>query len=302
MSKSTSPDVMLKYHGIEYPTSDNPGHFHFAISRFCGHLDHSYLWRFRDDPEPPPWPENCLDRRFSQSVVKLNDTFHKLLRVAGLVERARKDVGDYKTARKLSEYSKHLSALRDIPIYLDSILLYLRILGDCLATITPYFYGSRYKNTLSRRFSLHRKYFMEKRTFFDPTYTKILSQNTEWFEILAGQGRGKGLRDKIIHNRGTFQLSYTTDGLSQDTEITAGLVGDYGWICDNALPEIKLAVRGLFVFLDKYVEHFNRKVEEQTGTQPIDLTVAHQTEGFRFNQALDSFWLFPKIDSLSSQD
>ena len=215
-----------------------------------------------------------------------------------MVEATRQDIGEYKDSRKIAEFSRHMSGLRDMPIYLDSILFYLRILPDCVATITPYLYGNEGKkaNIAHWSFRKHRKWFVLTCPTFDPAYTEVLSDHTGWFDLLAGKKRGEGLRDKIVHHHGTFRMSYTVDDQSQDTEVTAGLINEYGWISDNIFPELKRVVRGLFVFLDSYVEHFNYKVGEQTGSEPIDLTVPHLTEAFRFNEPLPAFWLFPEVD------
>jgi hypothetical protein len=61
-----------------------------------------------------------------------------------------------------------------------------------------------------------------------------MSNYTDWFDILAGKVDRQGLRDKIIHHRGLFQVSYTTD-----TEVDEfKLIGHVGGVSTPAPDEL----------------------------------------------------------------
>ena len=77
-----------------------------------------------------------FDRKFDQAAVKFQNTFWKFqratLRLAGCVPRFK----DNSAALERSQVGAEQIALADIPLYLDLILLYLRIQADCLANVT----------------------------------------------------------------------------------------------------------------------------------------------------------------------
>lgn len=284
------------FHGIQQAKENRDGHFHFAVRGFFLHIDHMYFGVRAADA--PPWAGSWLDRTFSQACGKLADTFGKLHLAAGLFGQAHRDIGEFKDAREHEKYSRHSQAIKTVPIYLDSILFYLRIFADCLANLTPRLYGRQGRNIAWRSFRDQRKWFTSKCPTFDPTYADILNQHTTWFETLSGGPPGEGLREEIVHYRGTMQLSYTVDTPAEETQVAAGLIGDYGWICDNVLPVLTQLVFELFVFLDHFVSHFNTVVGEQIGRTPLDLNNPHDTEYFRLTKplVLDSFWLYPSVE------
>jgi hypothetical protein len=285
-----------KYHGYEYPAPDWAGRFHFGILRFFQRIEHGYYFRVKGDEEPPAWPEKWFDRKFVQAVAKFSDTFHKLDLVAWLLEIERMKIFENKDQREIDKYSKHLHGLRAVPIYLDSLLFYLRILADNIADLTPYLYPVSSGRQIARRsFRDHRKWFI-KNDKFDPDYTRIVTNYTDWFDILAGKIEGQGLRDKIIHHRGTFQVSYTTDTEVDEFKLTAGIVGDSGWLVSDIFPELTMTTSKLFLFLDQFLSHFGAHLENKLGESIFDLNNPHHTELFRFNKPLLSFWLFSRVE------
>lgn len=297
--------MATSFHGIEQATPDHEGHFHFAVGNFFLTLHYMYFGVRAASKQPPPWPDKWLDATFCQACMKLADTFAKVDVVARLLGRAHHEVGEFKGAKQLEQYFRHLDALKTIPIYLDIILVYLRIFADCLANLTPNLYGQSGKVITKKyreSFHKHRNWFKSKRNTLDPTYANILDQHTNWFDILAGE-KGKGLRDIDIHFRGIFQLSYTVDTAPNQTEILAGLYGDKGWVDSDVLQTLKDLVADLFLFLDHYVTHFNEKVRQEIGCPPLDLGKPHSTEYIRLTKpiVLDSFWLYPNMERRKGQ-
>jgi len=284
-----------KYHGYEYPASDWAGRFHLGTLRFFQRIVHGYVFRVKGDEEPPAWPEKWFDRKFDQAVTKFSDTFHKLELVAWLVEIERMNIFENKDEREIDKYSKHLHGLKVVPIYFDSLLFYLRILADNIADLTPYLYPVSSGRQIARRsFRDQRKWFL-KNYMLDPDYTRIVTNHTDWFDALAGKVEGQGLRDKIIHHRGTFQVSYTTDTEVDEFKLTAGIVGDSGWLVSDVLPELVMTTSKLFLFLDHFLCHFSGYLENKLGKSIFDFNNSHHTELFRFNKPLLSFWLFPRV-------
>ena len=290
--------MCLRFHGIEHPAPNCQGRFHFAVWRFLSALEVHDFWPVKVDPSLPPWPDLKREPEFRGAVGKLKDTFDKLLRVAGMFERRRQEIEEHRDSPGVEESLIFGAALADIPIHLDSILFYLRVFADCLANATPYLYGREGASLPHRSFRKHRNGFAEKHTSCDAAYAGILQEETAWFDKLAGKGDGKGLRDKVVHHRAKFQLSWTVD--SEKADVRAGLVGDYGWVSDDVIPEVVDIVRGLFRFLDRYVEHFVDKVGQQIGEAPFALSRATAGEALRFNKPLPGFWLFPKARHPSS--
>jgi hypothetical protein len=284
-----------KYHGYEYPAPDCRGRFHFGTLRFFHTIEIEYCFPRGTEEKPSPnWSDRWFDRKFRQAVSKFTDTFHKIYLVAVLIEIERNNVFDNKDERDIEKYSKHLHGLRTIPVYLDSLLFYLRILADNIADLTPYLYPMpEGKQIANRSFRDHRKWFLKNN--FDPVYKDILDSHSQWFYVLAGKAEGEGLRDKIIHHRGKFQISYTTASEVNDFKLTAGIVGDSGWLIDDIFPRLVSVTSELFTFLDHFVSHFSDYVAKKVGQSLFDLSNPYHTELFRFDEPLRSFWLFPSV-------
>jgi hypothetical protein len=78
-----------------------------------------------------------------------------------------------------------LNANADLPLYFDSMLLYLRIQADAHAKLVPFFYQDRDAGKMcSDTFRDQFKWFTKKRSNFDPDYAFILCGNRKWFDRL----------------------------------------------------------------------------------------------------------------------
>jgi hypothetical protein len=79
----------------------------------------------------------------------------------------------------------------DMPIFLDSMLFYLRVQADSYSNLVRYFYPEK---GLPGGFNNQLQYF-EENPDFDVGYAAILRANRSWFDQL---GRG-GFRDIVAH-------------------------------------------------------------------------------------------------------
>jgi hypothetical protein len=250
-----------------------------------------------EDP-PPEWPDKWFDRKFMQSVTKLSDTFHKIELVAWLLEKERKNIFENKDQRELEKFSIYSHALRVVPIHLDSLLFYTRIIADSIADLTPYLYPKMEGQQIANRsFRDHKKWFLKHKDY-DQRYTHILTGYSQWFDLLAGKEAGEGFRDKIIHHRGTFQLSYTNPAIVDDFKLTAGIVGDSGWIIDDIFPKLVQIILDLFIYLDHFTDHFCQTIGNKLGANIFNLESPKHTELYRFNKPLESFWVYPKVNRI----
>jgi hypothetical protein len=197
----------VRYHGVQPFDYGEKCVLWFGMLRFLETLNQFYCLRlFPRDVEPPPWEEKWFDAKFRKAVTKLRDTFWKLNRAAAHfhtnVEAFRANYHE----KDLERFGKAQSALEDIPLYLDLLLLYIRVQADCIANVIPNLYGLKgQRNSIARdSFRDQMKWFLEKRPDFDPEYSAKLSSNVQWFSALAGDRRGQGLRDVMVHYRGTY--------------------------------------------------------------------------------------------------
>lgn len=286
------------YHGIEYNKTDNGGVFRLGILRMFNAIVINYRFPFSSVPKVPAWPNQWFDRKFDSGVKKFQDTFWKIDQVAGLVTECKDTITAHKDSRHIEEAAKVQRGIMLLPIYLDCILMYTHVLSECIANITPNLCGEKglKANIASSSFRKHRKWFTETCTSFDPEYTTILLNQTKWFDVLAGETHGDGLRTKVIHHRGLYQISYTADTPPNKTEVFASMVGDSGFICNNVLPLLQKIFCEFFIFLDSYAKHFNMVIHKQIGTLIIDLENKSHTNFYSFGTSkLKSSWLFPEI-------
>jgi hypothetical protein len=293
--------MAAKHHGIYRDESTNSGWFHFGFLR----LLHFLVGAFRMPKWPSGeksyvWTDKWLDRKFDQATNKFQDTFWKFDRAAGYFGDNVETIKRHHDSRDMETFAKHLSALSDTPLYLDMMLLYLRIQADCLANVIPNFYGQQAKSqSISRdSFRNHFKWFTQKRADFDPEYSTILLANHRWFELLAGESHGQGLRDIVVHQRGTYQLGWTMPDATNDFRFRASIVGDSGFVCDDLVPTLQEIVSGYYSFLDQIFLYFSNQIRITLQDNSI-LAGNTVTQYYRFEGlSPSSFWIYPEIQSL----
>lgn len=285
----------MSFHGIENDDGSMPSWFRFGILRLAHALSH---FKGTDGAVPPDWTKNWRTRRFHQATSKLQDSVWKFDRAAGHVNRCREaicrsvtqEAEDERRQRPIDDvYLAHLSALQDIPLFLDSMLFYLRIQADAYAVIVPFFYQT--PNEIAwRSFRDQITWFLRKSAEFDPTYTAILRENLGWFDELAGKNPS-GLRDVVVHRGGTYQLGWTVPSADDSFDLRASLVNSSGFVEEDLINALNRITTGWFRFLDLSWSHFSRRLNNLVGLHVDEL----QTRLFKCGgQELPSFWVYPK--------
>jgi hypothetical protein len=230
----------------------------------------------------------------------MQDAFWKMDRAAELLDRARREIVDFKPpSTTLEEIAKMQSAQRDIPLYLDNVLIYLRMLADCVADITSQFFPG--KNVPWSSFHKQAKWFTGAKADVDPGYSEILRRHTSWFYTLAGnpdQGKAHdGLRDAVVHRIVRMQLWYQPGASSDLNRVHAFLYGDTANEGQSLIPMIQKMVDECFQYLDRYVVHFNDRIQGEWGGQILDLSDERSTVLYESVLDIPSGWLYPVIDS-----
>jgi len=288
----------MKYHGIEYDDKDKAsGILRVGMLRFIEiiYVEFFFTPTFKPN-KSAKWPGKWIDGKFRGAADKIKDTFMKFDTISRYLYQSIELAMRYKDSRDLNQYSQFLKAMMDIPICIDSLLLYLRVQADCLANIIPNFYGEEGKRQSIARDSFRgqTKWFIKKRPEFDPTYTKILIENTEWFDLLAGRSRGQGLRDILIHYRGVYQLGWTSLSTGETISFNTSLKNESGYVENDLIPILVKMVAGYFEFLEKSYVHFRKLVLEKVEGGTFG-DIYKSSQFLKFTAGLGSAWIYPKI-------
>jgi hypothetical protein len=288
-------------HGIGPQRADGDGQFFFASAQFIRRIEELYSlpqMGFPKAEDIPSWRYHTFDRRFYFAAEKYWKTVFKIDRVAELIDNQRHNVRDFGPGDvPVADLAGHMSALNDLPIYLESLIVYLRSVADVLANLTPHFYGQLGKNLPRDRFRSQRKWFTETRETFDSGYAEILCQHTRWFDALAGTDGQVGLRDALIHYRGGIQIMYRPTKTEHPADVFASLMSDDNLLSNNLLALLKVVVADLFVFLDKFTVHFAMLANKSTDSSSFDPCTSRLALLFLYKGRLPSAWLYPSIEA-----
>jgi hypothetical protein len=282
----------MRVHGWVAGSPGIHGRFHFAVICLLKAIEHAQAFAGRNKyPKLKPWLSEEA-RQFLLASGKLQDSFWKLNRAAELLDVARNKLGHIQPPS--STHTQVLGvqeAYRDIPLFIDNILIYLKIFADCLANCTSQFYER--KDQVPRfSFRLQREWFIKKRASFDPRYAEILKNQTAWFTALAGGANEEGLRELVVHRMIGTQLFYRPGKVPDENQVQAFLYGNVGSSGGNLLPTIQKLVDDLCLFLDSYFDHYSKKLGVEMGGQ---LVSPSGTLLFEFEGHLPSAWLYPEI-------
>jgi len=286
------------FHGLQTSPTERRGRVLFAAGMFIRLLEGNYARPgLRTIKNAPTWPSHTFDDRFRFAAEKMWDTIWKVNRAAELMHQARRNVKDLRPPSVVSgELGCHMSALRDIPIHLDSLIIYLRLMADCIANLTPYLYGRKGKSLPRESFREQRKWLISKKPHFDPAYAGVLKSSTKWFDVLAGDPpQFIGLRDAIIHYRGGIQITYSPPDRSAPAKVMPMLYSDYKTLTLDLFKLLQKVMRDLCIFLDQYVEHFTAVASEQTNSLLLDLKNVEAITLFNYDGELPSAWLYPTV-------
>lgn len=289
---------MARLHGLTPTTNDGQRSFHFAVRNFFDAIKMAQAFPGTNKyPKLRPWSRHEIDL-FVTALGKLEDTFRKIARVAELYDIARcrivKIEGPTISAEDLGATQQ---ALRDIPLHLDCVLLYLRIFVDCLANLTSQLYPSGKVPHRSFRDQMKR-FTQTKQPRIDPGYAEILEKYSGWFKTLAGDSNMDGLRDLIVHHMVRTELMYqpgTTPAENRVHSFLYGVVKETAHTTESLEPQIQQMVANFFEFLDHYVLHFAARISNDLGTSLMDWDDHRSSLWFQIEGEYRSQWLFPRL-------
>lgn len=272
------------FHGL-LSTPSGSVEYRFGFSALLGFIWTSQLSVGKSTRRA--WPFRPIDRKFVHLQGAALNLAHKLERAAAMY------------AEKASLYAEAVltesEAQREeeLAILLDAIVVYLRILPDLLAGVTPYLYPRH--SPPSHSFRDHLKWFTNPSATVDPSYAEILDRHRKWFELLAGKNP-KGIRDLLVHRFGRFQFPVMSGSGSARGQVSADLVSTAGYHVDanELLPSI---TSGLFAFLDEYVIHFNDKIIGEARWAPFQTNDGQGSAIMHFTAIPTSSWLIPVVRS-----
>jgi hypothetical protein len=263
-------EMRLRYHGIQYEDDNDTGCFRLGMMRLLHWLttfDIPKAQKKSEQGDRPEWTQAWRNRRFSQATKKFQDAFWKLDRAASHFAQCVDTIKLHREPKSLEAAGRLQNALADTPLYLDSILFYLRIQADSLANAIPFFYETR-PQIADRSFRDQVKWFRKKKPDFDPDYTAILETDLGWFDVLAGKSP-KGLRDIVVHQRGVYQIGWRKPRELEDFEILVSLTSDARIVHDNVVSTLKSLVGSYFIYLDKTYAHFVDYLRSEVGGESI---------------------------------
>lgn len=294
-------DTVPIFHGISSAGAKG-GNVFFGVARFIRNIEQTYARPGGRIPKGSPiWPYHTFNDDFHFAAEKLWDVIWKIERIATLIHYAREKIKDLDSGTIIeTDLASHQAALRDIPIYFDALIVYLRIVADCIANLTPYLYGQKGKFLTRSSFREQRQWFIGKRRNFDLRYAEILESNTKWFDVLAGCPPDYiGLRDAIIHYRGGIQVIYRPGRGEGPPAIMPMLFSDRQTLTLNLFTLLQRVMLGLCVFFDHFLEHFNALIAKQTRSIFMNLDSPDSVLLFHYEADLPSDWLFPSVGGAS---
>jgi hypothetical protein len=285
---------MPQFHGVR-TISRGEGEFYFASLRIFNSMltPPFYSVQTLEERNWPKWSRQWRHRKCLQAATKYQDTFWKVIRAGDYLSDAISIVRDLKDSRTSENAGRFASALSDIPLYLDMLWVYLRIHADVFATLVSFLYEER-GAIPDRSFRAQRRWFMKTRGDFDPAYRNALSRHSQWFDDLAGQ-EPKGIRDIIIHQRGTYQLGWTEPAEGEEFKIEASLVRDAGIVSNDVIPTLISVVAGYCEFLDEWTRVTVDRLKPVFGYSMELPNIARKPYFSYGGGALACEWMFPKL-------
>ncbi|HUZ97191.1 MAG TPA: hypothetical protein VMU57_19985 [Edaphobacter sp.] len=288
---------MPRFHGLTTPANGGKSEFHFGVRNIFDALKIAQAFPGRNKyPTLQPWSRSQIEK-FVTALGKLEDTFGKLARTAELYDVARCRIVDLKGPTiSVESLAATQQALRDIPLHLDCVLLYLRILADCLANLTSQLYPS--DHVPFRSFRDQMKWFTRSRPEFDTQYAEMLRSHTNWFTTLAGDSKTDGLRDLIVHGMVRTELLFQAGTTPAENRVHSFLYGIAAPTVNTTRTleaSIQQIMTELCEFLDLYAIHFAAKVGAEMGCELLNWADPRSSLWFPIQGEYGAQWLFPSI-------
>jgi hypothetical protein len=249
----------LRYHGLKIETPGS-GQLCYGTGQLINRCE-KMSWLFEKDlTETIRDPlKRFNNRAYSQCATKCNDTVHKMNKAVSNLSHNIEILGRRKQVVP-GGAAIAVGATDEISYHLDSLLSYLRILADCISFAIPFFYKTT-ESIANRSFRDHRRWFTETKPEFDPEYTLVLRDHSQWFDKLSGKDP-KGVRDLMMHNFGTYQLGTTC--LPNGTEsVTVYLITSKGIVDQDLTFTINDIINDFFCYLDKTYSLFGIRLADE---------------------------------------
>jgi hypothetical protein len=257
------------FHGIEFDGDGKPVYMRFGMLRLVYRLWTS-LVGCKPDERLKEWRGRIGSDDFKYQLNHFRQCIEKFDRASGHVARCRDGIDGAITRyteriRRFQEGeitqppdpvsdsdSLEMTELnKELPLFLDAMLFYLRIQADSFAQLVRFFYEPTKATVLSGEFAKQKKDF-SKYSQFDPVYAAILSANHNWFNELIGDG---GLRDVVTHESGMWGIAWEKP---KDLPIKprVSLYRRKGIVEGDVFDALKKITSGWFAFLDEAYRHF----------------------------------------------
>lgn len=233
-----------------------------------------------------PWPFRPVDRRFSHLNDALRDVIWKLEHAATRYA----EVGAEYSARIDDDSYDFWRHQKSLSLYMDSIIVYLRVLPDVVAALTTYLYPPQTGDIGSRSFRTQSKWLLGHPEF-DPDYSRLLRGELGWFELLAGKN-GRGIRDTLIHRFGRFQHAVVTGPHALRGRVGSDMISESEYLDDVQRALTSIATQ-LCSFLDSYVDHQSSRILAAAGWTPLASTDLRAGYMMTFDAPPPSAWLLP---------
>ena len=226
------------------------------------------------------YPRRC-DKEFHKGFWQFHDLMFHLLRslqhlgmsTQRLANKAREDFEDFQAHQGEESWTADIDLKApygwfhheiDTSIFLDSCMIYLRILGDCAAkTIPAAFQEPPFRYLKKGSLNDLRK---SLRSLTNTPLEEVMSHAPmEWLDILARivstseKAMREGIRDARIHHGACHSVTFEFSTPSV-MKLTAKQDSVAGLHSADLIGDIKKAIEGFFAFLDHIIrEAVNRE-------------------------------------------
>jgi hypothetical protein len=280
------------FHGIELDGEGKPAYLRYGLLQLLYHF-----WVSRtEDARLTEWRERLKSDKFWHHLRHFRQLVDKFDRVAGYVGRLMEDAEGavIEFQQNIERHNRGQSTgvqdpfsefNLDMPIFLDSMLFYLRVQADSYSNLVRYFYP---ENDPPGGFNRQLRWFEDNPTF-DVGYASILKTNRSWFEQL---GRG-GFRDIVAHASGMWGIGWEKQP-DQPVIPKFSLFESTGVVEEDGFGALKQIISGWFEFLDKVYLHFVPRLAEMGILQHFSLNHPLASR-FVSVREVRGFWLYPVI-------
>ena len=145
-----------------------------------------------------------------------------------------------------------------LTVDLEIFFIYLKMLMDDIAGITPYFFDKKRGIIPNDSFHSQKEWFIKKGTKLDSDFATYLQKETEWFDKIRGE------REKVIHYQANNIIFF--DKKDNKTELLYQDIWDYGFRINQPklkplMNTVKGYVKNFYSFCKFHDRHFLEKMK-----------------------------------------